>query len=313
MKKNLKHIIAILVIIIMVIVLCYYAYNTTINRPQQGNRQQQNISKLGIIDVDIDNNTLQQNNQTYQTAIETNNVDKCGEMSDDGQKDLCVKLLAIKLKNNQLCDKIANKDVAEGCKDRVNFEIATQNKDLELCKAIKEDNLNSSCVINVIFQNQYNEQDCEKIEDSNQKDLCLSHVLYEEATAKNDISLCQKIPGEDNNSECSHSIISKYDNLDYCQPLSEELRETCLRIIASKLAFEKKDKSLCDKISDESGKNECKERVDGISDSDNDGLTNDQEKIYGTNPNNPDTDKDGYGDGNEVRDGFNPLGGGKML
>ncbi|MCK4744641.1 hypothetical protein KAS41_01105 [Candidatus Parcubacteria bacterium] len=66
-------------------------------------------------------------------------------------------------------------------------------------------------------------------------------------------------------------------------------------------------------------------------DSDFDGLTDEEEKILGTNPNfadsdedglldkeeidtyrtdplNPDTDEDGYGDGQEVKGGYNPLG-----
>lgn len=268
MKKNLKYIIAISVLIIITIIaaLFYYKRKEAQNTPP-ANLQQQDLNNLGMVDINIDNSIIQQDNQTYQTATDANNVDKCSEMSDDEQKDLCVKLLAIKLKNNQLCDKIINKNLIQECQDRVNFEIAAQNKDLELCKTISEANLNSSCVINIISQNQYNKQDCEKLEDGNQKNLCLGHVLYEEAMEKNDISLCQKIPGEGNNSECLNSIISEHDNLDYCQSLPEELRETCLQIIAMKLAYEKKDKSLCDKISDNAVQNECKESVDGILDS----------------------------------------------
>ena len=48
-------------------------------------------------------------------------------------------------------------------------------------------------------------------------------------------------------------------------------------------------------------------------DSDNDGLTDAEEKIYGTNPFNPDTDGDGYLDGAEVKGGYNPNGPGKLL
>ncbi|MBT4251408.1 sortase [bacterium] len=48
------------------------------------------------------------------------------------------------------------------------------------------------------------------------------------------------------------------------------------------------------------------------SDVDDDGLTLLAEYENSTNPLNPDTDGDGYGDGKEVRDGYNPIGEGKL-
>lgn len=42
-------------------------------------------------------------------------------------------------------------------------------------------------------------------------------------------------------------------------------------------------------------------------DSDQDGLSNDEEKLYGTDPMNKDSDDDGYGDGVEVESGYDPL------
>lgn len=42
-------------------------------------------------------------------------------------------------------------------------------------------------------------------------------------------------------------------------------------------------------------------------DTDQDGLSNDEERLYGTNPNQADTDRDGYSDGAEVRSGYDPL------
>jgi hypothetical protein len=42
-------------------------------------------------------------------------------------------------------------------------------------------------------------------------------------------------------------------------------------------------------------------------DSDQDGLSDEEEKLYGTNPANPDTDGDSYSDGTEVRSGYDPL------
>ncbi len=42
-------------------------------------------------------------------------------------------------------------------------------------------------------------------------------------------------------------------------------------------------------------------------DFDQDGLSNEEERLYGTDPNNDDTDGDGFSDGVEVRSGYDPL------
>lgn len=42
-------------------------------------------------------------------------------------------------------------------------------------------------------------------------------------------------------------------------------------------------------------------------DSDQDGLTDEEEKLYGTDPQNRDTDGDGYSDGTEVKSGYDPT------
>lgn len=49
------------------------------------------------------------------------------------------------------------------------------------------------------------------------------------------------------------------------------------------------------------------QKVNLALDSDHDGLTDAEEKTYGTNPNIADTDGDGYSDGIEVKSGYDPL------
>ncbi len=55
-----------------------------------------------------------------------------------------------------------------------------------------------------------------------------------------------------------------------------------------------------------------KEEASSALDSDNDQLPDNIEKLYGTDPHNPDTDGDGYSDGHEVQNGYNPNGPGKL-
>jgi hypothetical protein len=43
-----------------------------------------------------------------------------------------------------------------------------------------------------------------------------------------------------------------------------------------------------------------------------DGLTNTQETLYETDPNDSDSDNDGYLDGDEVEHGYNPAGPGTL-
>ncbi|MEK7499984.1 MAG: hypothetical protein AAB649_05260 [Patescibacteria group bacterium] len=49
-----------------------------------------------------------------------------------------------------------------------------------------------------------------------------------------------------------------------------------------------------------------------LADPDKDGLTNAEERYYGTDINNPDTDNDTFIDSEEVRNGYNPLDTGKL-
>jgi len=49
-----------------------------------------------------------------------------------------------------------------------------------------------------------------------------------------------------------------------------------------------------------------------VVDTDNDGLIDAREEFYGTDPKHPDSDGDGFSDGFEVLNGYNPMGEGKL-
>jgi hypothetical protein len=54
-------------------------------------------------------------------------------------------------------------------------------------------------------------------------------------------------------------------------------------------------------------------REDAITDSDGDGLSDLRERAMGTDRFNPDSDGDGYADGIEITNGYNPAGEGELI
>lgn len=112
----------------------------------------------------------------------------------------------------------------------------------------------------------------------------------------------------------------------------EQSRDLCYL----EAALQAKDEKLCNGVPDDGRHAECVRRVrlfvtppdgkpatttsaDGESittvtplDSDSDGLSDADEARYHTDPWNPDSDRDGFADGAEVKNGFNPLGPGRL-
>lgn len=60
------------------------------------------------------------------------------------------------------------------------------------------------------------------------------------------------------------------------------------------------------------GENEYNLAKNIVIDTDGDGLTDEEEKIYGTDPKKIDSDGDGYNDWEEIQGGYNPLGEGNL-
>jgi hypothetical protein len=338
MRKNFKYLIIIIILVgLMIIAGVYYWQEQSIKTPigqSSEKRAAGNTDSKKKIEPVIDKTVLA-NNQTYEQAIKSGEVSKCDEMIGDDQKDLCVKLLAVNLANYELCNHIKNKDTLAACQDRVNYEIAVQQKDLKPCQQIKQENLSTSCVINVISQEQYSVEDCQQLPDR-QKDICLNYILFNKAISNDDVLLCQGIPSEEDKTGCMRFIFNKKENLAACEEYTDDMQAICVQTVSNNLAIQNQDISLCDKISDLDIQKECKSVVDGLADSDNDQLSNSQEEVYNTNPNKPDTDddglsdyeevavyetdpnnsdtdSDGYSDGEEVKSGFNPNGEGMLI
>jgi hypothetical protein len=204
------------------------------------------------------------------------------------------------------CETADNK---EECIDKVYVDEALNNLSTALCGQVVNETTKQNCVTEIAVRKN-DEKECEAQTDSGAKDFCMSLILSGKARETDDMDLCLKVPQESYRDSCFYAIVNKKASRDYCGSLGD-LKNKCLSAVISSEAFTKADFSLCEQIPDEASKESCLAELGGV-DSDNDGLTNAEEKQYGTDPQNPDTDGDGYKDGEEVKNGYNPLGSGKL-
>lgn len=200
-----------------------------------------------------------------------------------------------------------NKD--EGCEDEILVMEAINDLSPEACDKVADGQSRNNCITEIAIR-QNDEKSCDLHEDEEEKNTCLSLILGTKARESDNMATCLAIPDESYRDSCFFAIVNKKNDAKYCDELGE-LKDKCLNIILANEAFQKGDTSFCDSISDPASRESCAAELGGT-DTDNDGLSNDEEKKYRTDPKNPDTDGDSYLDGQEVEAGYNPRGEGRL-
>lgn len=129
----------------------------------------------------------------------------------------------------------------------------------------------------------------------------------------NDFSACAKIPDAAGRDYCYASVLAGFagGGEKLCPQLAGADGERCWELFHTSEALRNADYDRCKKISPDAGRQRCLEALPR--DSDGDGLSDYLEQSrYETDPQNPDTDGDGFSDGQEVKGGYNPKGPGKL-
>jgi competence protein ComGC len=154
----------------------------------------------------------------------------------------------------------------------------------------------------------------EVLEDEGDQVECANPILSK--IANEEIKKCSSIDIIDFRIECLIHIFRVYKKSENCSNFADsEVKKMCESVANYQMAQNQNNSEICEKIENSEFKIYC---VAGLSekypDSDKDGLSDFEEiSKYNADPFNFDTDGDGYKDGDEVKNGFNPNGEGKLI
>ena len=209
-----------------------------------------------------------------------------------------------------LCYELVDKVNQDICADNYYLQAAKSSKDAKNCQNVVNSNPKDQCYYDLAL-NTNDSTFCDNIIDAVKKDNCLQNLLILKASDSLDIGICLETK-DLFQLNCIDNILFKTRDIGLCNDLTDSAKDYCLYKEMTIEAKASGNISLCDTIEKVSDRAVCREEYSQIGDADSDGLNDYDEIFYGTDVNNPDTDGDGFKDGEEVEKGYNPLGSGKL-
>ena len=197
------------------------------------------------------------------------------------------------------CDAVPN---PQGCRDDETSTNAATKKDVSLCKSLSS-GVKDNCVWGVAVSSN-DETICKQISQSSDVNLCSDRIVQSKALAASDETMCDKLLIDADKQNCHNAFLATVTTENCAAKKQDPAYCTFLTITAS--AVKMSDRDICNTLKDFQVQ-VCRSHV-VFDDPDHDGLSSlDEISIYHTDPRNPDTDGDGYSDGQEVKSGHNPL------
>jgi len=218
--------------------------------------------------------------------------------------DLSVQDTEVVQKRVETCDQDANPEL---CRKLVIEQVIKQFGAAEACASLPSGE-SDGCFWKFAREHQDPEV-CSAVVDESMKSKCRDTAYYELGVMKMDTVECGKIESILLKKACLQKIeppLTAANCLERGNPQSE-----CEILAVLEQAIAKQDPLICNQLQDADQISVCSERAD-INDPDFDGLLTADESSYGSDPRNPDTDGDGYNDGDEVLAGYDPNGPGML-
>lgn len=184
--------------------------------------------------------------RAYQLAIDNNDQVQCERINDNNLRQSCLDQVYFALANlnanSRLCENINQNDLKTTCLDQVRFSLLTTIESESDCEVIQTEPLKQNCLNNFYLAtslDNLNEDGCLKINDASKSERCRQSVKQTSKVVELAIEE-QKI-----NTTLENKQIAECTT-DECQDQKQY-----------NLAFENKDLSYCNKIKDNTKKEDC--------------------------------------------------------
>lgn len=202
----------------------------------------------------------------------------------------------------------------DSCAFRIVQERAQAARTVSTCSLLEDSDAVEPCVLTYAYD-LLDPAACDALRGESRV-RCSDDVHRMLALQNQDITFCDRITDEGRKAACGDLLIFGYVERDDCS-LAGSFSEECSGYLQEVRSFANQITSVdyCDQIQEPDEEEGDDSNFDIAlcslalnTDFDGDSLYLEQELELGTDPQNSDTDGDGFDDGTEVKNGFNPLG-----
>lgn len=189
-----------------------------------------------------------EDNLSYAESIKSGDESQCENLADEALRNQCYDKiymnLAVDDQDMASCEKITDANLKSMCLDQVQMILSRYAQTVDDCAVITSDSLRKQCEDNFYLQSSKTDlsvENCDNISDANLSDQC-------KQTVTQNIEVVQQ-----SQQAAQTATVTKtfQEILDLCDNLSGNRSVSCKDAVYPQMAFDRKDLSYCDKISDE--------------------------------------------------------------